>query len=172
MPSELIIGATGFIGSSLAAHLPDAILSSRGEKPEPHWHTFDLVNPGKDELPSDVDIVYLCAGINGTLTCARDPQISYRTNVDGTIYIAEYYSYRAFVVWVSSTTVEWLTEHYGRQKRIAENHLRMLPHVGIVRAGRVLRDNVDDLCRVLIDIGRNRRRGIVIWGEDERPYER
>jgi len=168
MTNELIIGMDGFIGRNLCRHLPEAMVTTRRNSALEQAFHFDMLRQGP--LP-DADVVYLCAGVNGTLTCAQDPQRSYRTNVDGTIYVAEHYRDHGFVVWISSTTVEWLNEHYGRQKRIAESHLRTLPHVGMVRAGRVLSSNVDDLCTIMIDIGRNRRRGIVIWGENEKPYQ-
>ena len=172
---ELIIGMDGFIGRSLHKHLPGALVTTRRSNRLETAHYFDLARPGP--LP-EADVVYLCAGVNGTLTCAQDPQRSWRVNVDGTIHVAEHYLElhgqpfvrQPFVVWISSTTVEWLNEHYGRQKRTAESHLRAMPNVGIVRAGRVLGSNVDDLCRLMIDIGRDRRRGIVLWNEDEKPY--
>ena len=165
---ELIVGQDGFIGRNLCRHLPDAVTTTRRNAAMETSFYFDLAKRGP--LP-DADIVYICAGINGTLTCANDPQRSYRVNVDGTIYVAEHYRDKAFVVWISSTTVEWLTEHYGRQKRTAENHLRTLPQVGMVRAGRVLQSNVDDLCELMISIGRNRRREIVLWNAEEKPYQ-
>lgn len=164
---ELIIGMDGFIGRNLCRHLPAAKRTTRRNAALETAHYFDLLKRGP--LP-DADIVYLCAGVNGTLTCAQDPQRSYRINVDGTIHIAEHYRDKAFVVWISSTTVEWLNEHYGQQKRITETYLRGLPHVGMVRAGRVLQSNVDDLCSLMIAIGREQRRGIAIWNEDEQPY--
>lgn len=166
--TELIIGMDGFIGRNLHRHLPDALVTTRRTNRLETAKYFDLARPGP--LP-DADVVYLCAGVNGTLTCANDPQRSWRVNVDGTIHVAEYYADKAFVVWISSTTVEWLTEHYGRQKRAAECHLRTLSHVGMVRAGRVLQSNVDDLCRLMIDIGRTKSRGVVLWNEDEKPYQ-
>jgi len=169
-PIELIIGMDGFIGRHLCARLPEAHRTSRRNAAleDPRVSYFDLLKQGP--LPAAVDVVYLCAGVNGTLTCATDPQRSYRINVDGTIYVCEFYRDRAHVVWISSTTVEWLGEQYGRQKRTAENHLRTLSHVGMARAGRVLNSNVGNLCDLLIDIGRNRKRGVFLWGEDEKPY--
>ena len=165
---ELIIGADGFIGRNLCRHLPAALRTTRRHAALESASYFDLSRPGP--LP-EADVVYLCAGINGTLTCANDPRLSYRVNVDGTIYVAEHYRDKAFVVWISSTTVEWLNEHYGQHKRIAENYLRALPHVGMVRAGRVLQSNVDDLCKLMISIGREKRHGIFLWNEDEKPYQ-
>lgn len=166
--TELIIGMDGFIGRNLCRHLPDALVTTRRHNRLEHAQFFDMARPGP--LP-EADIVYLCAGVNGNLTCScEDPRASWKVNVDGTIHVAERYANKAFVVWISSTTVMWLGEHYGQQKRIAECHLRMLPHVGIVRAGRVLKTNVDDLCSTMIEIGRYRRRGVVLWNEDEKPY--
>lgn len=170
--TDLIIGMDGFIGRRLCGHLPDALKTSRRPYPLGVWH-FDLLKP---EPPPKADTIYICAGVNGNLACSLNPQMSYRANVDGTIWIVENArsprdGYRPFIVWISSTTVEWLTEHYGTQKRIVENHLRSLGYVGMVRAGRVLESNVDDLCRTMIDIGHNRRSGITLWGEDEKPYQ-
>lgn len=165
---ELVIGSTGFVGSNLCRHLPAAAHTARRPQEMETSYHFDLLSQGP--LPF-ADIVYLCAGVNGTLTCANDPQRSWRVNVDGTIYVAEHYNAEgAFLVWISSTTVEWLSEHYGRQKRAAEAHLRAMPNVGIVRAGRVMKSNVDDLCRTMIKIGHNKERGLWLWGEDEKPY--
>ncbi len=163
---ELVIGMDGYIGRHLCARLPDAKRTTRREAGAGNTHYFDLATQGP--LP-DADIVYVCAGVNGTETCARDPQRNYRINVDGTIYVAEHYQDKAFVVWISSTTVEWLLDHYGQQKRIVENHLRTLPHVGMVRAGRIDHRNVEDLCSLMIDIGRTRRRGIVLF-DNVNPY--
>lgn len=164
---ELVIGANGFIGKNMCRHLPHALRTTRRNAELEGAYFFDLIKQGP--LPA-ADVVYLCGGVNGTLTCANDPQRSWRANVDGTIYVAEHYN-ESFVVWVSSTTVEWLSEHYGRQKRAAEAHLRTLANVGIVRAGRVLQSNVDNLCQTMIEIGRRRKRCLVLWGEDEKPYQ-
>jgi len=101
-----------------------------------------------------------------------DPQGSYRVNVDGTINLVEAYDAGTFFVWISSTTVEWLRENYGRQKQITEQYLRAKPNVAIVRAGRVLHSNVDDLCDFMIMLGRSRSHGVFLWNENEKPYEK
>lgn len=170
---ELIIGATGYIGRALRAHLPDADIAVRHTElltglARGLLYPFDMLRP----IPfADADVVYLCAGINGNLNCSMDPRTSYKVNVDGTIWVAEWCrDHGVFLVWISSTTVMWLNEHYGQQKRIAETYLRAMPNVGIVRAGRVLDSNVDDLCRIMIDLGRNKKRELVLWQEDESPY--
>ena len=167
-PSELIIGMDGFIGRHLCTRLPEAQRTSRRNANLESAHHFDLVKQGP--LPNNVSIVYICAGVNGTLTCMQNPQLSWRANVDGTIYIAEHYRDIAHVVWIGSTTAEWMREDYGIQKRATEMYLRGLPHVGIVRAGRVMNSNVDNLCDLLIDIGRKRKRGVFLWNVEEKPY--
>jgi hypothetical protein len=43
--------------------------------------------------------------------------------------------------------------------------------VGIAGAGRVLKSNVCEFCRVMIDTGRSRQRGVMLWNEDEQPYQ-
>ena len=168
---ELIIGMDGFIGRNLCRHIPDALKTTRcnASLDAPGVSYFDMLNPGP--LP-DADVVYICTGVNGALTVSQDTQRAYRVNVDGTIYVADYYPQSTFIVWLGSTTCEWSTEHYGRQKQAAESYLRRLPNVGIIRAGRVLQSNVDDLCELMMDVGRNRKRGVRLWGEDEKPYQK
>ena len=166
---ELIIGMDGFIGRHLCERLPDAIFTTRRRQVYPPKVVyFNLLKP--DILPK-ASVVYLCAGINGNLTCSLDPRTSYKTNVDGTIWVADRCrEMGATLVWLSSTTVMWLNEHYGQQKRLAETYLRAMPNVAIVRAGRVLKDNVADLCELLVTMG-GRPGDLITWNEDERPYE-
>jgi dTDP-4-dehydrorhamnose reductase len=167
---EIIIGAQGFVGSNLSRHLPNAIKTSRrngSEVPDSGYWFFDMLD-SNPALPN-ASVAYICAGVNGTLTCARDPQGSFRANVDGTIRIARLYE-NDFVVWIGSTTAEWSSDHYGRQKLITETVLRTMPNVAIVRAGRVTKDNVDDLCRLMILLGRDRQGGTRLWNVDEKPY--
>ena len=173
--NELIIGGHGRIGSKMREHLPQAPWTTRrhdevvNAKIGNIWY-FDLLKPeGLQQFPQ-ADVVYLCAGVDGTLTVANDFQRAYKTNVDGTIAVAEFYRDKAHVVWLSSTTVYWMTEKYGEFKRLVELHLRAMPHVGIIRAGRVTADNIDDLCMLMIGMGRNRVNAIVPWNEDEKPY--
>ncbi len=164
---KVIIGE-GFIGGMLARLIPDAIQTTRRPRVLDGRWPYDMTEGGS--LP-DVEVAFLCAGVNGSLSCARDPQGSYRTNVDGTVRVAEHYRGKAFLVWLSSTTVEWSSDDYGTQKRMAESILRQMPHVGIVRAGRVTTGNVRDLCRKMIEVGEAKIPGVHLWGEDEKPYE-
>jgi len=158
---ELIIEQDGFIGGHLCTHLPNALRTTR-RRWEGNALFYDMLQKGP--LPC-ADVVYICAGVNGNLPCAREPSISWRTNVDGTIHIADHFK-DAFVVWISSAAVEWSAEIYGSQKRIVETYLRALPNVAIVRAGRVLRSNVDILCAKMIALGRAKQRGVFPCLED------
>lgn len=164
---ELIVGMDGFIGRNLCKHLPEALKTTRRNQQLEIATYWDALNP--TPLP-DADVVYICFGVNGGLTVAQNTQASYRVNVDATIFVSDFYGPDAFLVWIGSTTVEWMIEHYARQKQVTETYLRRMTNCGIVRAGRVLQSNVDDLCKTMIDIGRNRKRGVYLWGEDEKPY--
>lgn len=166
--TELVIGADGFVGQRLQQMSGADGTSRRNPLFLPNSYYLDLLDFKTGDLPL-TEVVYLCAGVNGSLTCARNVQEAYRINVDATIKIAEHYKYSAFVVWISSTTVEWGLDHYATQKRTAETALRGLG-VGIVRAGRVTRDNVDDLCNLMMKVGRAKKSGLYLWGVDEKPY--
>jgi len=165
---ELVIGCTGFIGGALFGMLPGAIgTSSRPGGQHLHLDLRDV-----REVPA-CDIAYICAGANGAKRC-EGSQDSFLVNVDGPIEVARIVTERGgFVVWISSMSIEWMgAAAYQRQKLAAESVLRLMPGVGVVRAGRVVRDNVQDLCMALIRIGRSRQAGLVRWGNDELAYAR
>lgn len=165
-----MVGADGFIGKRLL-ELTGGEGTSRGNPIYHHHHVLDLKEFNSDTLP-DADVVYICAGVNGAKNCEGN-QEAHRTNVDGTIKLAKHYvGHGAFVVWVSSTTVEWANTSYARQKAMTETVLFNVPNVGIVRAGRVLHSNVDDLCNVLMKVGRDGIEGLTLWGTDEKPYDK
>jgi dTDP-4-dehydrorhamnose reductase len=164
--TELVIGGEGYIGSRLLKMIPGASATTRRSH---LWMSFmDLANVGSFPL---ADIVYICAGVNGAMACEGNSK-AYRVNVDGTVKLAQHYSKTGFVVWISSTTVEWSNSAYARMKQVTEGILRVMPNVGIVRAGRVVNSNVEDLCKTLIDVGRGKITGVTLWGEDEKPYDR
>lgn len=164
---ELVIGATGFIGQALCQQLPEAARTAR--RVGPYEAYLDLADFRDNNLPA-CDIAYVCAGANGAKACEGN-QESFRVNVDAPIEIARVVAARGgFTVWISSMSVEWLGGAYQRQKLAAECALRPLHTVGIVRAGRVTRDNVADLCRTLVEVGRNRISGVTRWGTDDIAY--
>lgn len=165
---ELVIGGDGFIGSCLVRLAYAVGTSRRKGRGEPH---LDLLAIDEAKLP-EARIVYLCAGVNGAMACEGSPQ-AYRVNVDAPIRLAQHYTRSgAFFVWISSTAVEWSGTAYARHKLTAETALRLLPGVGIVRPGRVLASNVEDLCWTMIGIGRHRREGITLWRTEEPGYAR
>lgn len=130
--------------------------------------TFDLLN--FDDVPP-ADVVYVCAGANGAKMCEGN-QIAFRVNVDAPGEIARIVTRRGgFVVYISSMSVEWLSTAYQRQKLTAETLLRAMPGVGVVRAGRVLASNMNDLCDTMIRVGQGRIEGVTRWGNDDIAYD-
>lgn len=168
---ELVIGATGFIGACLRTHLSitGADVTGTARRAGDQEHALDLLD--FEDVPPG-DIVYLCAGANGAKAC-EGSQDAFRVNVDATIRIAQAVARRGgFTVWISSMSVEWLDTAYQRQKLAAESVLRVLPSVGVVRAGRVLADNVHELCVEMARVGRARVEGVTRWGNDEVAYRK
>lgn len=164
--SELIIGSTGFIGSALHRVLPDAIGTSRKRGADKYLDLLDIT-----ALP-ECEVCYLCAGANGAKRC-EGSQDAFRVNVDAPISLArEVGRSIGFLVYISSMSVEWQDGAYQRQKLAVECVLRAIPGVGIVRAGRVLKSNVDDLCDTLIRVGRERIDGVTRWGNDDIAYQK
>lgn len=178
---EIIVGADGFIGSNLAQLVPEAICTTR--KPA-EWGAYSGPGGSSDapkrrfqldllalDTPPAGDLVWLCAGVNGQKRCEGNPE-SHHVNVDATIRLAKLYVEQgAFVVWISSRSLEWCASAYSRQKAMAETVLTTMP-VGIVRAGRVTPANVLDLCATLIRVGRARAPGLTVWGTDDISYQK
>jgi nucleoside-diphosphate-sugar epimerase len=162
---ELIIGGDGFLGSHLRKWLPEALVTTRGHAVH---HHLDLLNPG--EVPQ-CDIAYFCASINGFQPCQGNVY-AYRTNVDGTLAVCrKLLKQGSFVVWISSCAVEWSIGHsYALQKQLVEIALQMQPNCAVVRSGRILPSNVDDLCKTVIKVGHERIEGVTLWGINEPPY--
>lgn len=168
---EIVIGADGYIGSRLR-ELANAEGTSRKNPIYTEHHHLDLLNPGQ-YLPFG-DIYYLCAGVNGFRACEGNPE-AWRVNVDATLWLVRSVmaiKTDAFVVWISSSTVQWSDSAYARQKAHVEAALGLSSRVGIVRAGRVINENRDDLCRTLLHVGRGRVAGLTVWGSDEPPYKK
>lgn len=163
---ELIIGGSGFIGGALRRHLPPATLWTSHR----HGVAPILLDLRDVRFVPPGDVVYLCGGANGAKPC-EGSQDAFRTNVDGPIEVARIVTARGgFMVWISSMSIEWGSMGYQRQKLAAESVLRLMPSVGVVRAGRVTKDNLDDLCATLIRVGRERVTGLTRWGTDEIAY--
>lgn len=168
---HLVIGATGFIGSALLKHLKAAGADVQGTARRQGLadHAFDL--RAIHAVP-DADVVYICAGANGAKACEGN-QEAFLVNVDAPIRIAEEVGGRGgFTVFISSMSIEWMGAAYQRQKLAAETVLRTRADCAVVRAGRVTRDNLGDLCRTLAMAGTSRFRGLWRWGNDEIAYQK
>lgn len=160
--NPIVIGATGFVGNHLMRRLGCPGTSRRGG-----LIPFDLLAMDFSAL-EPFDTVYLCAAMNGAKAC-EGSQEAFVANVDAPIELAR--SVRAFVVWIGSMGVEWFAAGaYQRHKLTAETVLRTMPNVGIVRAGRILASNLDDLTDTLIRVGANRMAGVTRWGNEDMAY--
>lgn len=166
---ELVIGADGYIGSRLVTFLKADGTSRRNPTLARREYFLDLLSFEDSDLP-EYEIVYMCAAVNGAQKCEGN-QESYRVNVDATLRVLEHYKGQ-FVVWVSSTTVEWANTAYSRHKQIVESACRHMPWVSVVRAGRVVNSNLESLCQTLAYVGRNKKPGLTLWGIDEKPYDK
>ena len=167
--NELVIGSDGFIGARLMA-MAQCEGTTRRSKTKPEKLHFDLLDmPPQSKWADKYHVYYLCAGANGAKRC-EGSQNAFVANVDAPIAIAK--AVKGFVVYVSSMSVEWMDGAYQRQKLAAETVLRTMPNVGIVRAGRVVNSNVDDLCKALLEVGRGRLTGVTRWGTDEIAYQK
>jgi dTDP-4-dehydrorhamnose reductase len=140
---RLVVGGDGVLGAALVDALiaagRDVVATTRRAPPTPGRLLLDLAAPLVDwpALPR-VACAWLCAAVTSQAACERDPQGSWRVNVEQTVALAERLARDgARVVFLSTSQVfdgsrarrtpadppSPLTE-YGRQKAAAEARLR------------------------------------------------
>lgn len=159
----VVIGSDGFVGKHLMQRLGCPGTSRRDGAAIP----FNLLAMDFPAL-AGFDTIYVCAGANGAKAC-EGSQDAFIANVDAPIELAK--NVDAFVVWIGSMSVEWFAGGaYQRHKLAAESVLRTMPNVGVVRAGRILASNIDDMTDTLIRVATNRVTGVTRWGNDDIAY--
>ncbi len=167
----LVVGGDGVIGSAVVRRLTvyrggtaDLIITTRRSTADRYF--LDLRDPPPADQYPEHDIVFLCAGINGFLESAKNPD-AWRVNVDGVMSVARQAARRgAFIAYVSTAAVEWSNEPYAWQRRSVEDRLdRFDP--AIFRPQRVTSGNSDEFAKFMIDIAWKRLPGLYRW-----PVER
>jgi len=154
---NLIIGASGILGSAIRKRLPTSYAPDRS--------MYDLTDD-PSVLP-DVAVAYLCAGTKGYRECEGNLQ-AFRADVDGNLRLAKYLLKRGtFVVFVSTDGVEWgANVAYSRNRLLVEMALVMQPNVAIVRPAKFSADTVGPLADLCISVGEGRKDGLHYWRPD------
>lgn len=157
--THLVVGAAGMIGSAIVR---DLISASEKVVGADLWRDnlgsekifVDLADdPAEWKLPQPVKTAYLCAGVTKIEECRRDPTVSSRVNVEGTIRLAETMLNKGtFTVFLSSNqvfdgTMAKVPPHhpqnpqneYGRQKTVVEQYLNQWPErAAIIRLTKIV----------------------------------
>jgi dTDP-4-dehydrorhamnose reductase len=152
----LLIGKDGQLGSALHKHFKCTGTSRHvGAKPY-----FQLTDDPKN-LP-EAEVVFIVAAKTKFRDCEIDED-AWQVNVDGPIRIGARYR-ESFIVYISSEAAEWSGHTaYGDQKRFAEMGLRaVVPfnRLAIVRPDKVTPDRIDDLCKLVEKIGKQKVGGV------------
>lgn len=159
---NIIIGGDGLIGSKLAQMLPYSMFTSRHNNRATY---LDLEKPELSIDPKAIEIVYLVAAMTKAFDCQRDQKKSHTVNVDGPLWVANYFR-TSFIVFLSSEAAMYAQETaYGRQKAQAEMGLIAMKSyrgVAIVRPGKITLDNVSEACIKIIAIGTERKYGVTL----------
>lgn len=144
MLDALVIGADSMIGAALLEDLEKSGLDATGTTRRggaANRLFLDLTAPSRDwDLPA-ARVAYLCAAVARLEDCRNNPALAQAVNVDGIARLARALTERgSFVVFLSSDKVfdgsrplrrtyeaTCPTTEYGRQKALAETHVRELP---------------------------------------------
>ncbi len=120
----------------------------------------DLTRPIPN-LPQ-VDVIYICAAIASYRNC-EGSQEAWVTNADSPVAICKQAIDRGmFPVFVSSDSLEFMSNAYTRMKAYAESCI--LPMGGaVVRPRKFGPENVGSLCHLMIRVGLDRKPGVYRW---------
>ncbi len=172
---KILVVGDGLIGSTIKAKLlwqrmecGDELISTTRKPGRANGKSvlyLDLAKPPM-ELPKDLGLVFLCAGINGFRECAIS--LSWRTNVDGVLDVAErlllFGGPTVFVVYISTSAVEWSDDPYARQRWAVEQGLRAFCYRrAVIRPEKVTPENSNGFAQYAVDIGLNQRAGLHRW---------
>ena len=153
----LLIGKDGQLGRAFYDYAK-CVGTSRHVGAKPYFQLTD--DPWK--LQYSPEVVFLVAAKTKFRDCEIDDD-AWSVNVDSPIRIASRFS-GSFIVYISSEAAEWSGHTaYGDQKRFAEIGLRaVVPYqrLAIVRPDKVTPDRIDDLCKLLEKIGKEKIGGV------------
>lgn len=171
----LVVGGDGLIGAAVAKacreHGLAVVATTRrpGEINSLARPYLDLERPPR-HLPA-CDVAFLCAGIKGFRECEGNAQ-SWRVNVDGVLAVGRRLLRQMdvpFIVYVSTSAVEWLDTAYARQRAMVEGGLLAMSdandQVAIVRADKFTAETAPELAHRMIEIAHARADGIHHWVE-------
>lgn len=166
MIDHLVIGGNGLIGTALCEELERRNLTficttRRSSESLGPKFMFRLGHDEPAELP-DAGIVYLVAATPGFAACEGNAE-SWVVNVDAQIAIARRFKATAFIVYVSSDSVEWGgVTAYARQKAQVEAYIQAIDGA-IVRPSRVVPAMAPDFAKLMVDVGLRRQQGVTRW---------
>lgn len=168
---SLVVGADGRLGSALMDIVPGAVGTTRRH----HDPTdakgrlsvfLDLATWSRErypETPPPPNWAYLVAGTNGFRECEGNVD-AFRADVDGNLRIARWLlGSGAFVVFVSTNSVEWSAGGYARNRLLVEMALVMHDQAAVVRAEKFDAASVGRLARFCRAVGEGSLGGVHHW---------
>ena len=152
----------GFLGGALIDAIAEAGYEVFGSSRDPLSSKFYLnLTKQINGFPA-ADVVYIVAAQASYRACEGN-QDSWVTNADAPVEIARLCKDEgAFPVFVSSDSIEWMSNAYTRMKSYAELGVLMFGGA-IVRPRRFTTENVASLCHLMIRVGLDRNPGVYRW---------
>jgi dTDP-4-dehydrorhamnose reductase len=159
---HLVVGGDSLVGSALAARLradgDDVLVTTRRRDHDGDALFLDLESDSNQwQLPRNITVAFLCAGVTRIQACEKDPARSARINVAGIPALAQrLHAAGTFVIYLSTNQVfdgaashvkpeapYSATTEYGRQKAAAEKKVRALgSSVAVVRFTKIFSDDM------------------------------
>ena len=161
MNSALVVGE-GLLGCALIDALAEqgiAVIGTSRDALSSKLYV-DLTKP--IPLLPQVDTCFMCGAIASYRKC-EGSQEAWVTNADSAVSITRQCIERdIFPVFVSSDSIEFMSNAYTRMKSYAESCI--IPMGGaVVRPSRFTAENVGSLCHLMIRVGLDRKPGVHRW---------
>jgi len=137
-PRVLVVGGGTLAQALEKSFAVGGITTFRAGRNPGVWHLDLSRDPGCWNVPSQLDWVFVCAGMTSRAECEKQPHLSRWINVGGSVRLARYFLSRGAKVVFFGTDLSPEAGEYAKQKEELRRQLAQLPGSVWIRLGKVV----------------------------------